>query len=242
MVNMKKNKKNKKNITAYTLVEILISITVIGFLFAVAILGISKVMTDNSMARFKKGYANLEQTVAYLINNESIYGTSDGFKNTSSVTLEDVGDTIGSRELEKFRDAVKYHLNVVKDKLKCQTYYSSGWYKQSFCFMTDDGVVYGIPNTNFQRTGVKYFKIIYGDSDYEKVYLLPVTMHVNYNANDTEQTDDAVIAGINYDGRIFLPTLPNEICSAQRPPLNCTKLDKYVNSNTISLTDEEENE
>lgn len=235
-------KKKLKIKISYTLVEILISITVLGFLFAVTILGISKVMTDNSMARFKKGYSNLESSVGYLINNEIIYGTSSGFKNTSAVTLEDVGQTLGETEANKFRDAVKYHLNIIKDNLKCQVYYSSGWYTKSFCFMADDGVVYGIPATNFQRSGVKSYKIEYSEQDSETLYLAPVTMHVNYNANNPLETKDAAIAGVNYDGRVFLLKLADDICNADSPPLNCTKLDNYVKSNTISLANEENNE
>ena len=224
---------------AFTFIEIMAVMIIIGVLFLITALNASKLMTDNNMARFKKGYASVENAVSFLISDKTIYGTKKGFKdieaakiilkkNNTNEVIE-TGEVIGKVSTYKFRDGFKYLLNVVKDNVECKLYHGTS---SSGCFMTDDGVVFGIPNTDFNEMGTIPIK----DTDGDRVMVVPITMYVNYDGLDKDPKKDAFIMGISYDGAIyFIRTFEN--CTRKSKEVQC-KLDTYVNSNSITRVDE----
>lgn len=151
----------------------MVVIVVIGSILAFITRSISKVSIDNNLARFKKAYAGIEDAISFLINDEIIYGTSSGFKDTEAVTLQNIGEIIGQSGVNKFRDAFKFRMHYVEDRINCPIY---GGISSSGCFMTNYGVVFGIPDTDFVRTGTVKSK----DSDNQTIDVVPITFYTNY--------------------------------------------------------------
>lgn len=137
-----------KELKAYSLAEICITMMLIAFLFLVTFFNIPNLLPDPNKAGFKKGYASLETAIASLLANHDIYQEDKGFKDTGKITFEGTGIVLGKASNDaKFRDAIKYSMVVVKDNITCQVNNTT----INTCFKTQDGVVYGIPNTNFNN-------------------------------------------------------------------------------------------
>lgn len=209
---------------AFTLAETVMVITVLGFLFGITVLNISKITPDNDKAKFKKAYANIESAVSRLINDKALYPNSDGFLNTSPVILQVTGETIGfNGSSSKFREAMQYQLNVVKNKINCEMY--SGTFSSTQCFMNEDGVVYGIPDTDFSTTGV------IDHADLGKV--VPIVLYTNWREGETRKVDnDAFIVGVRYDGNIRILYTVN--CKKNPDNMQCRSAE-YLQSDTIKL-------
>ena len=226
---------------AYTFIEIMATLMIIGFIFVITAVYGTKISADSSMARYKKGYANLENTVANLIKNPDIYGGKSGFRNIRAATLYlhketdgkietiETGEIIGANNFEKFRDGFKYYLDVVKE-VPCNIYPKN---KIDNCLMTDDGVVFGIPNTNFDTKGT--IKIT--DSDGDPVIAVPITMYVDFDESEKDPSKDAFVFAIEYDGTIHILRTYDK-CTNESKEVQC-KLDKYINSDTILDTNED---
>jgi len=141
---------------AYSLAEILMTMLLIGFLFVVTFYNIPKMLPDENKAGFKKGYASLETAIATLLANTDIYNENLGFQDTTKITFEGTGIVLGkNEETTKFRDSIKYSLPVVKDNIRCQLTGGGSFNK---CFKTHDGVVFGIPDTDFEKINTTKYK------------------------------------------------------------------------------------
>lgn len=228
---------------AYTFIEIMAVMMIIGFLFVVTAFHLSNVGANNSLARFKKGYASVESAVSSLVSDSNIYGSRLGFKDTQKAELKlykdgdpnnegtSLGEVLGENPKAKFRDSFKYFLNVIKDNIDCDIYKGSS---SSGCFMTDDGVVFGIPNTDFVSN-----MLTITDSDGDKVKVMPITMYVNYDGTKKDPENDAFIIGVEYDGNLhFIETVNKSLCAGKKQPVQCY-LKEYANSKTIGIFDEE---
>ena len=229
MIKIKNNKKH-----AFTMAEVLISLMIIGFLFAITVINMSGISANNNTTRFKKAYSLLEGNILHLINNSAIYGTSVGFRDTESINVENTGEILGFDPYSKFRDCIKYRLNVVKDEIKCNLYGGSGgkFTSVSGCFQTDDGIVWGIPDTDFVKKQVISIK----DSDNDSITALPVTVYVDYKENQTVK-DNAVVFAVTYDGKIYiLKNIENVNCNDKSQEIQC-KVDKYITATTIKVDD-----
>ena len=225
---------------AFTFIEVMAVMIIIGVLFVITVSSITRIMTDNKMARFKKGYAVFENTINTLIHNPSIYGTRRGFKDTSKAILYmskkdgdetiyvSTGEVIGANPLKKFRQGFKYTANAIKDGIKCDIYPED---VSNDCFMTDDGVVFGIPDTDFDKENMKTIR----DEDDDKIKVLPVTMYVDYDGSKKDPKKDAIIIGVQYDGNIRF--IRKRGCKKTSKEVAC-QLDKYINSNTVSKAKE----
>ena len=53
----------------FTLAEVMIALTILGFLFVLTITKINEISPDINKARFKKAYVEIENTVAKLIKD-----------------------------------------------------------------------------------------------------------------------------------------------------------------------------
>ncbi len=212
--------------------EVLISLIILGFLFAITIINMSGIMADDNIAKFKKAYSNLESNIYYLLHNPAIYSPSSGFKDTEAVKVEKFDLILGDKETYKFRDCIKYRLNVVKDNIPCTLYSRSvgGPIRSaSGCFQTDEGIVWGVPDTDF----VKYGVITVTDYDNDKVPAVPITVYLNYKDGYTV-TANAIVMAVTYDGKIvILKKLgDNVVCTDKSKEMQC-KVDKFINATTI---------
>ena len=102
--------------------------------------------------------------------------------------------------------------------------------------MTDDGVVFGVPDTDFRKKGTMVIR----DYDKDKIVVSPVTMYVDYNGKIKDPSKDAFIIGIGADGNMqFIRTFDN--CKDEPKVLQCN-LDNYIKADNISEIDESEKE
>ena len=213
-----------KNIAnkAFSIAETMLMLSVIGIIMVFLAKSMSKVSMDSDLAKFKKAYSGIEDTISYLINDEVIYGTSSGFKDTDSVTIDKVGQIIGQNASEKFRDAFKYHMHYIEDDINCPIYSGSS---TSGCFRTDYGVVFGIPNTDFVKMGTVETR----DFDNQKITAVPITFYTNYKDGQTVD-DNAFIVNITYDGKIYFGySIDKSKCTKSSSNMQC-KLKKYVHA------------
>ena len=70
-----KNKIKKHFILAFSFAEMMIALSLIGFLLVITAKGISQITINEDLARFKKAYTGIENTVSFLINDDMIYTT-----------------------------------------------------------------------------------------------------------------------------------------------------------------------
>ena len=218
-------KETNKKIKAFTLAETLITLTIVGVLMIFCARNATRLSLDSDLAKFKKAYTGIELTVNYLSNDELIYGTSSGFKDTEAVTIKNVGEIIGQNGITKFRDAFKYYMHFVEDKINCPIYMGES---SSGCFKTDYGVVFGIPDTDFIKKGVINIKDV-NDND---VVAAPITFYTNYRQGQNVD-DNAFVAAITYDGKIYFQQTDKADCSDKKSKQMQCKIKKYVQATTI---------
>lgn len=212
---------------AFTLAEILLTLVILGLLIVLTSSRLLRQTPDINKTRFKKAYVVTEQIVQKLVRNEVLYPGSKILKNTEPV-ITTAGDQFGvSDEKAKFREAFKYYLSIVKDNIQCDVYQNGS---SNECFMSNDGVVYGIPDTDFEDIGVVKFTL---SSDgaagnvIQEAYV-PVTVYTSWKTKKDISTD-AFVIGVRYDGKIKI--LNNEGC-ASKDDLRC-KAEAYLESEDI---------
>ena len=138
------------------------------------------------------------------------------------------GEVIGKNPLKKFKEGFKYTANAVKDGIVCDIYPEN---TSNDCFMTDDGVVYGIPDTDFDKENMETIF----DEDNDTIRVLPVTMYVDYDGSKKNPKKDAIIIGVQYDGNLRF--IRNRSCKKDSKEVIC-QLDKYINAKTVSRVKE----
>lgn len=208
----------------FTLVETLIALTLIGFIAAIIIPNVGKITPDVDKAKVKKGYLSIERAVYELLNNETVYAGSEGFAALDPIVVKDIGETLGLNGPEtKFNDAMKYFLNPIQDKIQCQLY--PGMSSSTGCFKTDDGVVFGIADTDFQSTGTI--------KDDDIGYMTPIVFYPQWKEGSTVK-ENAAIVGVSKYGRIKIMKTSGTNCSSAsaKEYIQC-KVPEYLKSDTI---------
>lgn len=205
---------------AFTLMECLIVLIIIGFIIVTVGHSASNFLPDKNKVKFKKAYSDMENTVYTLLSNDALYPAKNGFKYTTPVVLV-IGETIGhDGKNSKFREAFKYQINAIKDKIDCQM--PLGASLDNSCFMTDNGVVWAIPDTDFENTGV----FIQDNFKY-----VPIAFYTNYKEGATVE-DDAFVFGVNSLGKITV--IKYNDCNSNDDKMHC-KLKDYIHANTIKI-------
>ena len=214
---------------AYSLAEIMVALVVTGTLIALLTTKVLRQSPDIEKTRVKKAYIAIEQAVRSMINNDILYSGDNMLKNLESVTTT-VGDQFGVSEPEaKFRDAFMYYVNVAEEDIICSAYVSENASTDiDTCFMTSDGVVFGIPNTDFEsRNVIAYSGTRVGAR--EHMYA-PITVYPNFEQKQNPQTD-TMLVGVRFDGKIQI--LSNtENCADESKDISCNILE-FLHSDDI---------
>jgi len=185
---------------AYTLAEIMLSLVIIGVLIGFTVSKVLKQSPDIDKTRVKKAYLTIEKTITSMLDNEVLYPDEYMLKNLESVTTT-VGDQFGTKNRQtKFRDAFMYYQNIVEEDISCEVYTSNTVsQKVNNCFKSSDGIVYGIPNTNFENVGVVSYKgTRVGAREHKYV---PITVYPNFESKNNLE-NDTMRVGVRFDGKI----------------------------------------
>jgi len=215
----------KKHNYAFSLSEILMAVVILGILVAITISNAKKIVPDFDKARFKKANLTIEKVVSTLLNDDVLYPDKKGFLNLVQVETE-YGETFGvPSEKTKFRDAFKFTVNVIKDKINCPIW-APNLATNNACFQTDDGIVYGIPDTDFLNENTTKVKIQRTNDDVE-VAFVPITIYTNYDEakikNQTDMKNKAMFLGVRANGRIKV--LNNIKCTEESQEAQCKALE-----------------
>lgn len=191
MVKMKKN-------NGFSLVEVLLTLSVLGGLFAIAVSAVPTLMPNADLAKFKKAYSVTEFSVRSLLDNEVLYGGSGGFLDTTPVELSSNNTIIGyNGKAAKFREAMQYVMTVAKSGIDCPLPAGFSCSLKNCCYKTDDGVVWGIPDTDFDSRGVATIT-----EEGIKYNYAPIAVYTNFE--NKSKIKNAYIIGVDADGRIAL--------------------------------------
>lgn len=222
---MRKN----KLLNGFSLAEVLMVLFIVGFIYLITALGFSGIFADTKTGKFKKAYTSIENTIGYLINNENLYNSGKGFMDANPIKLES-GETLGISETSKFRDSFRYYVGAIKDNLDCELYNGKS---ETGCFQSDDGIVWGIPDTNFKDINT----IEVNDYDNTKIKAVPITVYLEFKQVSTLK-NDAFVAAVTYDGRIkILDNFSNIDCEKESRAVQCN-IEKYIKSNSIEHDEE----
>lgn len=215
---------------AYNLMEIMLALLILGTIIALTLSNAKKKLPDVDKSRFKKAYTVTEKTVNTLINDENIYPYGEGFRNLEPVQTE-FGETFGlPDENTKFRDAFKYNLDVIEDNINCPIPGNT----KNACFKTDDGIVYGIPDTDFITKNLQETTIERASGE-QQIRLLPITIYTDWEkiSENADYENDALFIGVRSNGEIRLINVGNVNCSNNSDAIQCKAM-QYLQSNTLT--------
>lgn len=219
----------KKNNKAYSLAEIMISLALMTVLLGLVTSRVLKQSPDIEKVRVKKAYVVIEKNINSMINNDVVYSGDNMFRNLEAVTTS-VGDQFGVENPNtKFRDAFMYYLTVVDENLTCDILVDEvSSVSVDNCFKSSDGVVYGIPDTDFETVGVFPYRSERVGAR-EHMYV-PITVYPNFeNKQDVEK--DTMLIGVRFDGKIMI--FPKtEGCDEESRDISCNVL-KFLHSSDI---------
>jgi len=193
--------------TAFTMAELLISLGIIALLSLIALYGLSKATPRVDKLKFKTANLSFKNAIDSMLNNSTYYSEEDGFTDISDVKLDDMyaEDSVEYNGIMKFRNLLLHELGVsmLNTSFDCKILTTSTHPQTShLCYRADNGVIWGIPDTDFKKTGVVK---ITNKNGFTSKYT-PVTVYVS---SDYYKTDDdfkqyAIIYGVRRDGDITL--------------------------------------
>ena len=188
---------------AFTLAEMMFAMIVIAVLIGATASRVLKQSPDVEKTRIKKAYITIEKTISSMVDNDVIYSGDLMMKNLEGVTTS-VGDQFGTNDANtKFRDVFMYYQNIVEEDIPCFIKEGDQDVEVNHCFRTSDGVVYGVPDTDFENVGVQ---LILDDTRRNRSHkYVPITVYPNFDSKKNIN-DDVMIVGVRYDGRIKMIT------------------------------------
>lgn len=194
-----------KSKNAFTLAELMITLTVCAFLAALLLPAIAYIRPDKQKVLFKKAYYVAERMVYELVNDEDFYPTTGetvGFANT--VMASYLGYTYGgdsdSEARSKFCKLFARKVNTTTDDIHCDATHSTptitttagGAFKEP-TLITTDGIAWYLPYSKFD-SGVQR---IYVDVNNE------AEPNCFYNASTCSRPDIFTIY-LESDGKMYV--------------------------------------
>ena len=146
---------------AFTLTELLITVTIIGIIASLMIRSIAQNRPNNEQLMIKKVYTEVSNVVNQMVNNDKWYGngnenTGTSLSNTGTATYKGYtfGGAAGSDAAKaKFCNIFKTYLNVAKTNNECT---QEATFENGGHFVTADGVVWILPLTEFSDANQTY--------------------------------------------------------------------------------------
>jgi len=139
----------KNKLTAFSLGEVLVTLTIVGIIAALILPTIKHIKPDKQKMLFKKAYTNVERVVTELVNDNYLYpevADYDGLDYTDGVELNN--KTYGG--VSKFCELFAMKLNnISSDDIKCPYTSLTDNSAGTPSFVTNDGIEFYIPNTSF---------------------------------------------------------------------------------------------
>ena len=190
---------------AFTLMEVLISLSIIAFLGLILLGVLNDSMSEHSeKIGSLKANNTLKEIVENLLNQSSYYPKHDfGYFGSNRTELQ-------NKDYIKFRESFKKIL-INPRVADCHIFKGSGLgmngtVEQEFCLVGTDGIAWGIPNTDFAE--INTVKTVQNGRN---SYYLPITVYPNFNNAETSEEylyDNAILYGLRRDGRlIFLDAI-----------------------------------
>lgn len=192
--------KNKK--TGFTLAEVLITLGVLGALFAITTPVLLSALPNFNTYKIKKINITFKDTVEFMLNKHIQYESKHDFSN-AGYTME--GDDIVADKNTFKRIFIK--IVDMKDKFECYAY---GANRKIDCYVSVDNMVWAIPPSDF-KTNERGSVIVtvknkdgWATSDY-----VPITVYPNYKKKKADEDpdgymkDNALFYGLRRDGKII---------------------------------------
>lgn len=189
---MKKNK-------GFTLSEVVIALGIMATIIALSIT-VRNTFIGSTNLSIKKASMVLNEVIQNLLNDANYYAQDSSFVDLKEVRLADNTPVRGEIKFkELFKSMIKLHGAFTGDRvLLCPILVSEYDVEdESVCYMTEDGIVWGIPNTDFRENNV--VKIL--SRGYETPYL-PISVYVNCKLGDFTQ-DGVVHCEGSEDGEVY---------------------------------------
>lgn len=209
-----------KTKNAFTLAEVIVTLTVLGILAAIMLPTVSQARPNKQKILFKKAYHTAERMVYELVNDEDIYPTGGvhyGLDNVSEVQYNlvnygsnDTGDAAEVAQKSKFCKLFARKVNTISDNVNCtgnnsafQTTPQSeeeDVLQNNPSFITTDGIAWYMPYSDFKGADAEHpiaTEQIYVDVNNSKV------PNCQYNA-ETCPNPDRFTINIQTDGKMFV--------------------------------------
>ena len=197
-----------KSKNAFTLAELMVTLTVCAFLAALLLPAIAYIRPDKNKVLFKKAYYVAERMVYELVNDEDFYPTTGetvGFANTGMASY--LGYTYGGDtepdQKSKFCKLFARKVNTETDEVNCDDSHSepnltgsSGTFKEP-SLITTDGIAWYLPYSKFDKTTGDTSETIYVDINNE------TGPNCVYNATTCQRPDIFTIY-VEPDGKMFV--------------------------------------
>ena len=186
-----------KKFKGFTLSEIIISLIVIATIVALS-LSVKNVSINNVNLTLKKASQTLNEIVQNLLDDANYYDDESSFVDLNEVRLDDNTPVGGKRKFRTlFYNMLKQHVVFSGDMvLLCPVLVSEDDIDEdALCLMSEDGIIWGIPDTDFRELNV--VKIL--NKGYENAYL-PITVYPKCNLEYFDDEGIARCQGSSKDG------------------------------------------
>ncbi len=179
----------KLNKKGYTLMETLIVLVVLGTVFALTV-SVTKNMRNNTNMAIKKASQTMNEVVENLLSDMNYYSGDEGFGDIREVKLSNGRPVRGDEKFrELFKNMLRLNMRMREGEiLLCPILGANNQVlKDAECFMSEDGIVWGIPDTDFREKNiVKMMR-----RGYETTYV-PVTVYPNCQL-ENEADDNGIV-------------------------------------------------
>lgn len=185
---------------AYTIAELVVVISIVAFLGVISIYSYSKITERGEVLTIKTAYDMVKKGLKDVVENPTYYADGSDLSDTGEVTYVDDETASGT---SKFRKLLLYEMSVsLGDSVSCLIYTGDGAHQTTQnCYMSENGIVFGIPDTDFSNLNMVSHVSNANQSTYKSLY---ITVYPHYNKIHQRKGDylleEAMILGVNPDG------------------------------------------
>lgn len=178
---------------ALTLVESLIALSVLGVICALSMTVNRNFSSETKVnMSIKKASQTLTDVVQDMLDDANFYGATNNFSDITEVRLNNGQRVSGEEKFrELFKSKIILHQGVSSGSnvLLCPILVSDSIVSSDkICYMTQDGIVWGIPDSDFKTQNVVSIK----RRGYATPYV-PITVYTNCEIEHKEE-DSSVLA------------------------------------------------